>query len=784
MIRRLRTTLDGRGAASAASRPSGRSALVWIVLLALVALTAAGVSRVKVETGVESFLPSSDPSVQRYTELARSFGGDPIVVLLRAPQAPGLLDRDVLPHVLGLEGQLSQLPDVASVYGPATTLNQLASQSQKLLAELTGRRDGLQRAAAITAQQRGEDPAAAANAAVAAFDARYGPLIVQGLPVGLPTLRNQRFIDHSIMGSGGEPRPQWRYVVPDNRSLAVLVRPREGLDQAGTEQLVAAVNDTVARAQLPAEATVSGVPAITASLGVAVDREAPVLGAVAVVAIGLCLFLVPWTRRRRRLIPLAVTLAATAATLAVLGWIGRPVSLGVVAFLPVLVGLGSYYPTYFARGARPRTVVVVAAGTAAGFGALLLSPLPFVRDLGSTLALGVAFAVALGWFVYRPGGWAGPDRPADPGATTGTDAPAEPGAGPVARPGRSRLVAVVLAGLVAVGGWATLPFLPLQTSVDALSAGLPAVSDATRVEQILGSGGELAVVLRSTDGKGDVLTPQAWTWMTTAQQSIVRLHGDQARPALSAPTLLSFLGPTPDQEQIRAGVRLLPPYLTGAVLRPDGQVAVLSFGVRLDDLDRLRELTAAITAELPPAPPGFVAEVSGLPAVAVQGYELVSADRYLAGTAGLVAAALVLGVGLRHRRDALRAALAAVLATGANLFLLWGFGIPLNPLTVALGSLTAAVGCEFTVMTCDAVRTRDPRLRTAVTLAALTSGTGFAVLALSDLALMREFGLLLALSVLLSYLAARVVVRAFPPAHGTAEPARSTPAREKLVGVM
>lgn len=473
---------------------------------------------------------------------------------------------------------------------------------------------------------------------------------MQGLPVGLPTLRNQRFIEHAIMGSGGEPRPQWRYVVPDDRSLAILVRPREGLDQAGTEQLVAAVNDTVTQTKLPAEATVSGVPAITASLGVAVDREAPVLGGVAVVAIGLCLFLVPWTRRRRRLIPLAVTLAATAATLAVLGWAGRPVSLGVVAFLPVLVGLGSYYPTYFARGARPRTVVVVAAGTAAGFGALLLSPLPFVRDLGSTLALGVAFAVALGWFVYRPGGWAGPDRPAsdaqaDPATDPATDAaadradPADPadtdppapdadptdagapagdaaspdGPGPVTRPGRSRLVAVVLAGLVAIGGWATLPFLPLQTSVDALSAGLPAVDDATRVEQVLGSGGELAVVLRSTDGKGDVLTPQAWEWMTTAQQTIVRLHGDEARPALSAPSLLSFLGPTPDQEQIRAGVRLLPPYLTGAVLRPDGQVAVLSFGVRLDDLDRLRNLTDAITAELPRPRPASSPRCPGCP---------------------------------------------------------------------------------------------------------------------------------------------------------------------------
>ncbi|MEJ8278817.1 RND transporter [Pseudonocardia spirodelae] len=780
MTRLSRTISEGRRAARAALRPSGRSALGLVVVLALVALTVAGVSRVRVETGVESFLPSSDPSVERYDELARSFGGDPIVVLLRAPQAPGLLERDVLPSVLGLEGSLSQLADVASVYGPATTLNQLASQSQKLLAELTGRRDGLQRAAAISAQERGEDPAAAGAAAVAAFDARYGPLIVQGLPVGLPTLRNQRFIDHSIMGSGGQPRPQWRYVVPDDRSLAILVRPREGLDQAGTEQLVAAVNDTVAQAGLPAQATVSGVPAITASLGTAVDREAPLLGAVAVAAIGLCLFLVPWTRRRRRLVPLAVTLTATAATLAVLGWAGRPVSLGVVAFLPVLVGLGSYYPTYFARGARPRTVVVVAAGTAAGFGALLLSPLPFVRDLGATLAIGVAFAVAIGWFVYRPGGWAGPDAPTEPPAGTGTDEEHEP----VARPGRARFVAVALAGLVALGGWAALPFLPLQTSVDSLSAGLPAVEDATRVEQVLGSGGELAVVLRATDPGADVLTPQAWEWMTTAQREIVRRHGDEARPALSAPTLLSFLGATPDREQIRAGVRLLPPYLTGAVLRPDGQVAVLSFGVRLDDLDRLRDLTGAITAELPPAPPGFVAEVSGLPAVAVQGYELVSADRYLAGTAGLVAAALVLAVGLRHRRDAARAATAAVLATGTNLFLLWALGIPLNPLTVALGSLTAAVGCEFTVMTCDAVRTRDPRLRTAVTLAALTSGTGFAVLALSDLALMREFGLLLALSVLLSYLAARLVVRAFPPAPAAAGDSRSTPAREQLVGVM
>ena len=93
---------------------------------------------------------------------------------------------------------------------------------------------------------------------------------------------------------------------------------------------------------------------------------------------------------------------------------------------------------------------------------------------------------------------------------------------------------LVVAAVLAIAGWATLPFLPLQTSVDALSAGLPAVDDAAKVEQTLGSGGELAVVLRTADGaaggKADVLTPEAWTWMTAAQQQIDDRAVDRATP--------------------------------------------------------------------------------------------------------------------------------------------------------------------------------------------------------------------------------------------------------------
>jgi uncharacterized protein len=737
---------------------------VLLGVIAVLAVTLGGLARVRLETGVASFLPASDPALAQYSTLAESFGGDPIVVLLHTDAPWGLLQRDALPALLGTEGALAQLPDVAGVYGPATTLNQLAAQSQRLLAELTGRRDGLRTFAENAARAAGTPPAAvtaAGDAAVAGFDARYGPLIVAGLPVGLPTLRNQKFVDSVVQNGAGESRPRFRYVVPGPHDVAVLVRPRDDLSQDATERLVTAVRQAVDDAHLPVSAvTVSGVPTIVAALGGAVWTEIPLVGGAAVAVVALLLFLVPWEpRRRRRLLPLAVSLAATALTLAVLGWIGHPLSLGVLAFLPVVLGLGSYYPTYVARGAAPRTICVVAGGTAAGFATLALSPLPFVRDLGTTLAIGIAFSVALALLAPTP------PRVVRPGR-------ASVALRPVSRP---RIVAVA-AGIVALAGWALLPLLPLQTGIDDLTAGLPAVADATHVEDVVGSGGELSIVLEGPD----VLTPEAWAWMDQAQQTVVTKHGDEARPALSAPALLGFLGATPTAAQITAGVRLLPPYLTSAVLRPDGKVGVLSFGVKLDDLAKLRALIGSVAAELPPAPPGYRTSVSGLPAVAARGYELVSADRWFAGLAGLVAAGTVLALGLRQRSDAGRAVAAAVLATGTELLLLWLFGIPLNPLTVALGSLTAAVGCEFTVMLCDAARSRDRSLRVAVLLATLTSGAGFAVLALSGLAVMREFGLLLALSVVLSALAARLVVALAPPPV-TSVPDRD-PAPRSLVG--
>ena len=114
----------------------------------------------------------------------------------------------------------------------------------------------------------------------------------------------------------------------------------------------------------------------------------------------------------------------------------------------------------------------------------------------------------------------------------------------------------------------------------------------------------------------------------------------------------------------------------------------------------------------------------------------------------------------------------------------WALGIALSPLTVALGSLTTATACEFTVLLRGAAGAGSRALRRTVLVAALAAALGYASLTISGLAVLRQFGLLLAATVLLSLLAAMLVVRLFPPGPGGSElPAASPDEADRRVAV-
>lgn len=317
---------------------------------------------------------------------------------------------------------------------------------------------------------------------------------------------------------------------------------------------------------------------------------------------------------------------------------------------------------------------------------------------------------------------------------------------------------LAVAGGLAALGWVLLPTIPVEARPERLASGLPALAEARRAEGVLGASGEVAVRVRAAD----VVSPEMLAWFRAADDAVVAPFGDRLRPVVSPLRLLSWLGEDATAAQIDAALRILPRYLVGASVRSDRKEAVASYGLPLGDLDDQTRLLEQIRAALPAPPAGAEVTLTGLPVVASRGYDLLSGGRLVGSLAGPLAAGAVLLLLVPRRRHAMLAAAGAVLAVGWGALALRVTGIDLTPLTVGLGSLTAAVGCEFTLFTLERRAAGVGRAFRGAVSAAATAAAGFAALAVSRLDVLGGFGLVLAGSVLLALLAAWLLVG--PPA--------------------
>jgi predicted RND superfamily exporter protein len=137
---------------------------------------------------------------------------------------------------------------------------------------------------------------------------------------------------------------------------------------------------------------------------------------------------------------------------------------------------------------------------------------------------------------------------------------------------------------------------------------------------------------------------------------------------------------------------------------------------------------------------------------------------------------------LVHRRRGRRGAWARAwvpvvpiaLATGWSALVLWLLGIPLNPLSATLGALVLAISTEFAVLLsarfeaerasgggpADALRRTYRSTGAAVLASGTTAIAGFAVLALSDVAMLRDFGLVTVVDLTVSLLGVLAVLPA------------------------
>jgi hydrophobe/amphiphile efflux-3 (HAE3) family protein len=453
-------------------------------------------------------------------------------------------------------------------------------------------------------------------------------------------------------------------------------------------------------------------------------------------------------------------------------------------------------------------IAVAAAATAAGFAVLAFSPVPMVRGFGLLLVAGIAIAFALALLAgtaalvladrASPPAWLSslrlrlgrrsstPDRVGvrsgasllrrDAGARL-QRASAATIAYATNRPGRVLTIALA----VAIGGWA----LDTQTRVESdiqrlVPQDMRALRDLDALQRSTGVGGEIDVVVQSAD----LTSPRTIGWMTGFQTAVLRDHGYSTRrgcgqaelcPAFSLPDLFTTAASRSDAGALLDAV---PPYLSRSVITQDRRTATLAFGIRLMRLDEQKRVIDAMRARLDEdRPAGVRASLAGLPVLAADANAELSssARRLLTLLAGLAAVALVLLAAFRgDPRRALVPLVPIALATGWSALVLFALRVPLNPMSVTLGALVIAISTEFSVLLSERYREerqrglapREALQRTygstgaAVLASGATAIAGFAVLVVSDIRMLRDFGFVTVVDLTVSLLGVLVVLPA------------------------
>jgi hypothetical protein len=466
-----------------------------------------------------------------------------------------------------------------------------------------------------------------------------------------------------------------------------------------------------------------------------------------------------------------------------------------------------------AAGAGGPTIATAAAASAAAMLVLLLSPVPMVRGFGVLLVAGVALALlcaftagaaALSLLPRRPAG-AGRPPPAAPAAIASawrgagellrdnalTRAVRSFALGPALRhPGRVLGVGLAVAAL----GWGLDTQTRVETDITKLvPQNLASLQALNTLERESGVGGEVAVLVSGRN----LASPATIEWMTAYQRRVLATFGysdtrgcGRARlcPAFSLPDLFGGQGTAgANAQKLNAGsvdalLATIPPYFSQDVISPDRRYATLSFGIRLMGLDSQQRLIERMGASLHP-PAGVHAQLVGLPVLAARSGSAVADPwrRLETLLAGLAAVALVLLAAFRgDARRALVPLAPIALATGWSALVLFVLRIPLNPMSVTLGALVIAISTEFSVLlserqrqevaagydTLEALRRAYRRTGAAVAASGATAIFGFGVLALSDIRMLRDFGLVTLVDLTVSLLG---VLAALPAAVVLAE---------------
>jgi len=267
-------------AGGAARRP-------WLVIALAVALAlgAAGLAlRLHPTAAANTLVSSSSPEYQATQRFYRSFGEEPIAVLVKGNLQQLVLSSDI-ERLLGLEGclsgnvpvsalasegglngpcgQLARAKTIKVAFGPGTFLEEAANQIDELLTTETKHAAAQAKQAEVlitrAARARGlpaaQVRALARQASKVTLAGFQSSLVTLAFEYGLsqpPTIADANFVSNVVFDSSkpaGTPRSRFAYLFPSADAALVSVRMKAGLSEAARTRTIGLIRQAVGMSQ-------------------------------------------------------------------------------------------------------------------------------------------------------------------------------------------------------------------------------------------------------------------------------------------------------------------------------------------------------------------------------------------------------------------------------------------------------------------------------------------------------------------------------------------------------
>ena len=791
-----------------------RAGLVSVIGLLVTLIMGMGLTKLQFATGQDSYLNSDDQVAIDNVAYQKLFGGQIMVVLFTMDEGHSVAElaspanRKIFDQV---KAELADVPEVRTVVSPLDGLEYSANLLARTPADPTNAEvfdpigsiaNATLTAATEAAKEAGDEKSVELREAdMAKTTERIAPFLA---PDADRSFDNPDWVEMLLIDNTGEIRKPLRSFFFDDRHAQMVVRltGNASIEEEGVGAV--AVKDAWARHDLEGgEVLVTGAPVLLKDLNDYLRGGILGLGGIALAVmmlILLVLFDVRW-----RLLPLAVIVVGVIWAFGLAGFLGIPLSVVTIAGLPVMIGVGIDYAIQMharveeevlidradhpiqetSRNLGPALLVVTFDAVFA-FSALMFAKVPMIRAFGLLLAVGIAVICMCSIFV--------------PLAALGAREYRSPTTGKDFREGtlgrfvrwlgaispKAAVPFAILSLAVFVGGMAVEDDLTLQTDpVQWVNQQSQNRKDVATLEERADVSSELGVFVQA-DSTEEIFTDETAAWIDRFTDDSAERYPDQVLVASNLLTPLSFLVDvegandfSPTGALMEAAHQAAPQSIQEFTVNTEAAAVNLLFVTKPKSLeeravmvDDMRERLADTGDDGIAPPEGVRATPSGLAVVGVGLLQNLEANRVELTYLALVFVFLFLTIRLRSVWRSLLSLVPVLVATGAASLVAWAFSLKLSPMTAVGGPLVIAICTEFTSLILlrfveerhrglapdAAVHVTAARTGRAFAVSGLAAVSGVAVIATSSLPILRDFGIIVAMNVVVALFSALVIL--------------------------